>query len=477
MSDSSNSKEDAGSKLRRGDKRQRLDLREETLNRRIFELAWPAILGNLMYSVVFVADTIIVGWLKDDNALAAAGIIGVAMWLFSAPYYALAAASVSLVSRYWGERDFDLARKFAGQSTCIAFLISFSIILVSWPFTKELVLLLGASEQVAELGGPYFRIILGSCLLGMPMIVAEAIMRGAGDTRTPMYLTVTMNLINVAASIAFAFGLGPLPAMGLFGVAWGTVVARSCGGLAALAVLRFAPHGVGLTIADVVLIRFRHFWRVLILALPVMLDRALISGAHMIFIRIVAMLGTTALAAHTIALHVESLVYMPAMGIAFAVTTVVGQAIGAGRIQLAELAVKRTMLWSSLFMLVLSLLFVFTSAYWIVVFGAQPEALELGLLCVQVSALELPSLALAILLAGVLRGAGDTRSPLYVSLIGVFLFRLGAVYLFAITFGWGMVGIWLGTALDWTVRAFGLWYFFKRGAWKKIHQQEKKKYD
>ncbi|HUT23776.1 MAG TPA: hypothetical protein VM492_05490, partial [Sumerlaeia bacterium] len=84
-----------------------------------------------------------------------------------------------------------------------------------------------------------------------------------------------------------------------------------------------------------------------------------------------------------------------------------------------------------------------------------------------------PFLAFCMLLAGSLRGAGDTRSPLYASLAGIFFFRLGATYLFAIVFGWGLVGVWLATAFDWAARTLCLWWVFRRGVWKLIHEREK----
>jgi len=454
-------------------KRPRLDLREEALNRTIWSLSLPAILSNLMFTAVFFCDTLIVGWLRDENCLAATVLVGPMMWLINAPFHALGDAATSLVSRCWGERDFHGARRCGGQSMCLAFLLTSAFLVICWPPAYHIIRWLGGADLVVAIGGHYLRVVLLSIVLGLPMIVATAVIRGTGDAITPMILTTIMNVVNVGASILLAFGAGPIPAFGLIGVAWGTVIARSLGGALSIAVLIFSPKATGLTLRDLVVFSRGPFARVWRLTYPAMLDRLLSSFAHLAFIRMVAVLGTTVLAAHNIALHVESLAFMPAAGISVAVATIVGQAIGAHRAHIADLTVTRTLWWSSLLMGVLGALFVLFAPQFVVIFGATPEVLRLAGLALQVSALELPFLALYMLLAGSLRGAGDTRSPLFASLAGIFLFRLGATYLFAIVFGWGLAGVWLATALDWAARTLCLWWVFRRGVWKLIHEREK----
>ena len=106
------------------------------------------------------------------------------------------------------------------------------------------------------------------------------------------------------------------------------------------------------------------------------------------------------------------------------------------------------------------------------VFGATPDVLALATLALMIAAAELPALGIDMILAGGLRGAGDTRTPMIVTLIGVLLFRLSLVYLLAIQWGWGLAGVWWGTAIDWTIRALLLWIFFLRGRWKTIKLSE-----
>lgn len=452
---------------------QRLDLREEHLNRTILLLAWPAIVENLLHSLVYFADTLVAGWLRDERALAASMVAGTLMFFASSPFAALAMAAASLVSRHWGEGDVERARRCAGQSMALAFLFALGVMAAGWPLAGWAMRALGAEPGVAGLGALYFRIVLLSGLLGLPLMIANGILRGAGDSRTPMLITLVMNLLNVIANIVLAFGWGPIPALGLAGIAWGTVIARTTGGLLALAVLARGRHSVHLPLRSLVTLERPTLARVWRLSAPAMAERVLHSGSHVIFIGIVGLLGTTALAANNIGVHVESLAFMPGFGLSVAVATVVGQAVGAGRPDIAALAVRRTLGWSTAFMVALGLSFVAFGPVMATIFGATPEVIALAGVVLQLSALEHPLMSATMILSGALRGAGDTRSPFWVVVWATFLFRFGAVYLFAITLGWGLPGIWIGTAVDWGGRAIMLWVIFRRGAWRAIHARER----
>jgi len=156
---------------------QRLELSEATLNRTIFSLAIPAILENLMFIMVFLSDTLIVGWLRDENSLAATMLSGLMMIFVNAPFHALAIAAGSLVSRYWGENDFAAARRFAGQAVTVSFILAGAMFILCYPFARQIITMLGASDKVILLGTTYLRVVLFSSLLGLPMIIANASIR------------------------------------------------------------------------------------------------------------------------------------------------------------------------------------------------------------------------------------------------------------------------------------------------------------
>ena len=182
----------------------------------------------------------------------------------------------------------------------------------------------------------------------------------------------------------------------------------------------------------------------------------------------VSSLGTVSLAAHQIAVNVESLSYMPGFGLAVAATTLVGQALGAGKENLAEASIRRAMTFALVVMGNMALVFGLFGPQVVRVFGATPEVLTLAGLAVRLAALEQLPIAVQMVISGSLRGAGDTRTPMVVTVVGTLLFRVSAVYLLAIVLDLGLAGVWLGTAVDWTGRAILLYLLFQRGTWKGI---------
>jgi putative MATE family efflux protein len=446
-----------------------LNLNEDAVDRTLVVLALPAMLEHLMHTAVHFSDTLIVGWLEDEVKLAAALLGGVITFLSFAPFFALNIATVSLVSRAWGARRYDRAARFAGQCLGLGILASLVVFLGGQLLAEKLMTWIGAEADVVPLGARFLRILLLSILFGSPMWIANAAIRGTGDTRTPMFIAMIMNVVNISVSIVLAFGIGPLPAFGLMGVAWGTVIARTLGG--SLAVGALWLKRVGLEFSFPLLWRWKReeIREIVVLAFPTLCERLVWNTSFGVFTAIVAMLGTTTLAAHNIALHVESLAFMPANGAAHAVAAFVGQAVGAGRPRIAEMAVHRAIWYACLVMGTLGASFVIFGPQIAMIFRATPEVVALAGIALQISAIEHPLMALGLILAGSLQGAGDTRSPLYVMLVCILLFRFGAVYFFAITLGWGLPGVWLATALDWGGRSIGLYLIFRWGRWKTLN--------
>jgi len=445
-----------------------LDLSEEGLTRSIVALALPSVVENLLVMMVFMVDTIFIGWLGDPAALAAVGLGGLLVHVLNSLFSALSAGSVPLVSRAWGARDFRRAQKVGGQTISLSLLLGLGVVLITWPLTRGFFVLMGVEEQVVGMGNVYLRWILTTSWLGLPLVALNGVMRAAGDTRTPMWITGVMNVWNVVAAYALIFGVGPLPALGLVGAGIATASARFLGGALSLAVLLLGKSVIRIPWRAVLHWDGSLVRAIVRLTLPAAGEQLIMRIGSLVFMRLVSELGTVALAAHQIAVRVESLSFMPGFGLTVASTTLTGQALGAKRVDLAEEGVRRTLRLALGVMGALGVLFALFGRQLVGVFGATPAVLDQAGLAVRISALEQPSLALLMVLAGAVRGAGDTRTPMWVNAAGVLLFRIPLVYFLAITLGWGLAGVWLGTALDWAGRAALMAWFFRQGRWKAI---------
>jgi putative MATE family efflux protein len=445
-----------------------LVLTRESIPRNVIQLSIPAVAENLLMTMVFIVNTLLIGRLKDPSALAAVSLGGLFLNVADGLFAAVSIAITALVAHAWGAEDYERARRIAAQSILLAILFAAVTTAIIWPLASSMLELMGASERAIALGSMYMRTILFTSLLGFPMIVLNGIMRGAGDTQTPMTITLIMNVWNVLAAAALVFGAGPLPALGLAGAAVATASARLLGGILALALVMSGKRFLQVGLRDILHWDGKLIGRMVRLSLPTAGENVIRRLGFILFMRIVSSLGEVALAAHQIAVNVESVSFMPGHGLSVASTTLVGQSLGANEPDLAEETIRTTMRFSLAVMGALGVVFALFGPSLAAVFGSTPEVLSMAGSAVRIGALEQLPIAVLMVISGSLRGAGDMRTPVYATLAGTLLFRVPIVYLFAIVFGWGLNGVWLGTAAEWTARAALIYFLFRRGAWKKI---------
>ncbi len=446
----------------------RLELTVERLNHNIAELALPAVGENLLTSMVFFADAFLIGWLRDEHALAAVGLSGTFMHILQAVFQAVSVSATTLVAQLCGARDEERAGRVAAQAASLSFLLAAGMSALFWVLAPTLLGLMGATEETARQGTLYMRLLLLTSFAGYPMSVLNGIMRGSGDTRTPMRVTAVMNVWNVVAAAALIFGPGPLPALGIAGAGLATASARLLGGVLAFSavfrqrtLLRAQPrqllHWDGAIAREIVR-----------LSLPTAGEYGVRQAGSLLFMRIVASLGDVALAAHQIAVNIESLSFMPGLGISAAATTLVGQSLGARKQDLAEKSMNRTLVFALAIMGTIGVGFALFGPAIASLFGATPEVVGAAGMAIRIGALEQLPLAVTMALAGSMRGAGDMKSPMLSTMAGVVLFRVPVVWLFAVRFGWGLNGVWFGTAADFCGRMVVLYLLFRLGMWKRV---------
>lgn len=446
-----------------------LDLRLDHLNRTIVRLALPSVAESLLTTLIYFVDTILLGWMNDPIALAAVGLSGTLMWAVDGLFQALSISASAMVARFWGEEDFERARQVAGQSLLLTVLVSVVLMVLFIPAARPFLVLMNAEPSVIAQGATYMQIILLASPISFLLVIANSIMRAAGDTQRPLYTSALMNGVKVLLAYPLIFGWGPFRGLGLIGAALSTSLSRALGGAWALMLL-FAPRAAirlrrtHLSRWDGALVR-----RIFRISLPNIGETVISRLGFMLFTRILSELGTVAVAAHQIALRVESLGFMPGMGMSVAAAALVGQALGARKPEVAEQGISRTLLLTNLIMLVLGGGFVLLAPEIVQVFGIRnAEMVALSVEVVRISALELFGLGSLMVLSGCLRGAGDTRTPMVVTLIGTFFFRVPITYLFALTLRGGLRGLWLGTAVDWSMRALVMCVLYLRGRWKTV---------
>jgi putative MATE family efflux protein len=446
-----------------------IDLHRDHLTRTILRLSIPSVAESILTTMVYLVDTILIGWLGNPAVLAAVGLSGTLLWTADGLFQAISISASAMVARHWGEKDFERARTVSGQVLTVSVFVAGIMMAVLIPTSRAFLRLMGGEPEVVLRGTEYVSIILATSLVSFPLTVANSIMRATGDTQKPMYITGLMNVVNAVLAYMLVFGLGPIPRLELRGAALATSLARTLGGIGAQLVLFSGRTPIHLRLRHL-----RHWdWglirRLVRLSLPNIGETLISRLGFMLFTRILSSLGTVALAANQVALRVESIAYMPAWGLATAAAALVGQALGAKKEEMAQLGIRRTLVMGNAAMAVLAGAFVAGGAAIVRLFGIQDAGLAgSAAAAVRISALELCGLCSVMILSGCLRGAGDTRTPMVVTLAGTVLFRVPVTYLFAISLHGGLRGIWLATAVDWSMRALIMFMFYMRGRWKVV---------
>lgn len=443
-----------------------IPLDRPALRREVWRQAWPLVLQNLSRMVMFWVDTAFAGRL-DESAQAAMGVAGPISYTVVSVLAALSVGTIATVSRAWGEGDPLRRERAASASVVLALIAGVPLTLVGlWalPALATLFPMPGAPGATAS-AQAFLRWEAGAFLFLCLDLAASGILRGAGKTGVPMLASVFANALNVPLAWMFMFGHLGAPRMGLEGAGVATATAMSVQGLITFGWLwtKGSPIRPKLRAAR------EDLAKLVRVALPAAVEPLVLQAGFLAYTKIVTLLGATAMAAHRTALAVESLTFMGGYGFVMAASGLVGQALGEGRPDKADAALRECGRLALLVMVPIGALFFIAPGPFTRVFTPDlPEVSALSAACLRIAAFSQPFMALAMTLGGGLRGAGDTRSPVATAVVGVWLIRIPLAWALAFPLGLGLRGIWITMIVDWASRTATLAAVYRRGRWKAI---------
>ena len=444
-----------------------LDLTEKNLTKNIFKLSIPVAIENVLHMSVFIIDAVMVGRLGTD-ALASIGLAGALYFAISMVFSSLSVGSASIVARHIGAKEKEAAQVVGAQAVLMSLILGVLVTPLLLVFAQKMLVLMSAEPQVSALGKSYLQIIGGFFIFRLIILACNGILRGAGDTKTPMKVTIIINCINILFNWLLIFGIGPFPRWGVAGAAWATAIAYTIGTVLLCTKLFTGRCILRISIRQIIQFHFESVKRIIRISIPAAIDAFLTQIGFLIFAKIVAILGTIPLAAHQIAIRIESISFMPGFALAVSTATLVGQSLGTKNVNLALLSMRRSCYFAMALMGFFAFIFLIFPAQMATIFKPEPSVLSLAVVCVMIAALEQPALAIYMVYSGGLRGAGDTISPMIITIVGTLCFHVPISYLFGITLGWGLAGVWFGSALDWICRAIAIYILYRRGRWKRV---------
>lgn len=438
----------------------------DNIRGQVLRLALPAAAEQMLGMMVGIVDTFLVGHLGAAS-LASVGLAN--QWIFlSATFFgAVGTGSTALIARFVGAKEPDRANEVLRQSVLLGVLIGVVAFVLGLSLARPAVTLLGARGEVIGLSSTYLRIVSAAVIVAPLMYLGNASLRGAGDTQTPLRIMLVVNLVNIGVAVTAINGLFGVPKMGVAGSALGAATAQVVGGVLVTAVLLRGRGQIRLR-TD----RLRPDWdvirRITRVGLPTGVENLMFRIGNMAYVSVLASLGVAAYAANQVAINGWSLSFMPGFGFAVAATTLVGQSLGAKEPKKAERCGYTAYWMGAALMAAIGLLFVFFPAQIMGFFTNDAEVISLGTMPLRVMGVAQPFLAAAMIFAGALRGAGDTRFPMVITAAAIWLIRLPLAYVLGVTLGWGLVGAWTAMSLDMVMRGMFNFWRFRGGRWKGI---------
>lgn len=437
----------------------------KALRRRVAVLSWPALIEMMLVSFVGVVDMIMVGRL-GPAAIAAVGLSNQPMFLALAVFQALNVGTTALVARFVGASDSDEASQTAQQSLAMTVMVGTLLSVVSYLSTPWVIQVMGAEPDSLQLGIDYLRIVsIGIVFSAISMCLAS-VLRGAGDTVTPMTANVVANLVNCVGNYILIYGKLGVPAYGIAGAAMATTLSRVVSCLLILQVMLSKNSAIRLVAIRSFKLRLDLLQRVVRIGIPSALEQFALRGGQLIFVRIVAGLGTLVVAAHQIGMNILSLSFMPGQAFSIAATTLVGQALGAGNPSVAEKSALETRKMGMIVSGAMAAIMFFGGAWIARLYTSDPEVVRQTATVLKIIGLVQPAQSTQFILAGGLRGAGDTKWPLYSTFVGIWGVRVVVGYVLVTFFHLGLIGAWMGMALDQLTRSAVIMGRFRRGQWK-----------
>ena len=440
------------------------------LSTEVRRLAFPAILHSLLQTLVFVVDRVMLGR-HGGSSLAAMQLGGAIEWSIWSVFAAFEVGTIARVGRHVGARDPAAARRAARLSLAMAAGVG-TLLAVASPLLLALLPLVARNVSPDALGEAraYLAVTIAASPVVFVATITIATLQAGGDTRTPLAIGIVANVVHVGLNYLL------IPVMGARGAGISTAVTFALeAGLAVAALMSVARPvslrrgeetragtgtGTGTSESESESEREREreaWWdegrKLAGIAGPAFAERVLYHVGYVGYVLIIVRLGDAAMAANQSLISVESICFLSADGFGIAAAALVAQKLGAGEPEAAE---KVARIGARDAMVALTLFGVTALALRGVIlpmFSHDPEVLAIGRAAMPVLTVAQPFMAAGIVLAQSLRGAGRTREALGVSVIGAVMVRLSATWLLAITLGFGLTGVWMGSTLDWIVRS------------------------
>jgi len=448
------------------------DLTQGSEGRNILRFAAPMLLGHMFQQLYTFVDQIIVGRFLGKEALASVGASFPILFTLIALIIGIATGGTIVISQFFGARDFQKVKRAIDTMFIVMGISAVIMTVVGISFSEEIFRLIRLPEELMETANTYFTIYVSGLVVFFGYNSVAAVLRGLGDSITPLYFLVLATVINIGLDLLFIVKLG----WGIEGAALATIIAQGTAFIVAVFYLNSNHELIKFNFREFAFDR-EIFKQSLRIGLPTGLQQTFVALGMLALMGIVNGFGTDVVAAYTAAGRLDSLAIIPSMVFSTALSTFVGQNIGAGKIDRVRKGLARTMLMASAVAIGITLLLILFKFPLMRLFTFDETVIGLGGEYLTIVTSFYLLFTAMFIYNGVMRGAGDTIIPMFITLFSLWVVRIPAavllsqetIPLFGLTLkgaGLGATGIWWSIPAGWGFGMILSFIYYRTGRWK-----------
>ncbi|MBD3168539.1 MAG: MATE family efflux transporter [candidate division Zixibacteria bacterium] len=424
----------------------------------ILRLALPIVATNILSRGPAIVDTAFIGHIGPAQ-LASVGLAQLFVFAMQAFTHATAVAGTVMVAFRTGEKDFVKRREEADTDFSIAIMIGILLSFIGYNFSGAMGDAMGVEGAVHKHLLEYTDIFFFFFTLKLLNFFLASIFQGSGDSRTPLAVIGSINIMNIFLDYSLIFGKFGLPRMEVEGAALATGIAESTGAI----VLYIIAIKRGLLSPRLALPKMEPAKKLARLGLPVLGERLVGITMQFVFARMVIAISVIAYGAHQMGINIEMVSLLSGFAFMQATTALVGQNLGARDPDRARIMAKKASYITVGIMMVFAIILISFPEFWVRIFTDDPEVIKYGKRFLIYGCIAQPLLGISMVYAGALRGAGETKYVMWVSMLGSWATRIPIAYLLGFVFNFGLDGLWATMPMDWIVRLSFYYRRFTRG--------------
>ncbi len=440
------------------------DLTEGPIISTIFKLSWPLVAANLFQSLYNIVDTF---WLGKLGALAinAPTLSWPVIFLVISFAGGFGMAGTSFVAQHHGAGEEDMVGEAAGQTLFIMLVLSAGLGILGFFLTDPIVHWMGASKDLIPLASIFMKTIFISVPFTFGFMIYASLLRGYGDTVTPMKLSLYSVVVNMALDPVLIFGLVGFPKLGVFGAALATLISRGIFTIYAFYLLLSGKNGLKIVKKNLIP-KWGRLSHIIRIGLPLGLSQSGQALGFVVMTAIITSFGNYTLAAFGVGNRIISLATMFSMGVTAASAAIIGQNLGAHKISRAEKSLKETLLLNTLIMIGISSVMIIFRYQLMKIFITNSNVVVQGAHLMIIIAFFMPFFSVLQAFMAAFNGSGHTMSSMWLMISRLWFMRIPLIYLMGWTFKMGSDGIWWAMGLSNAGAALMAFLLYLPGSWK-----------